>query len=206
MNEQQKRLMKDLNKKVGFLVLSVAGIFVLSSGSIDLINKFIAADMIGKGFGVIFAAFGSYNLGMVISGLIKIRKAGNPGLNQGVPQQSGVVVNNSVQTSGIAKEPDIFEKFNQELSRGLNQPGNINDLTGHLKGKIEEFNQKLDSDMTELEQQYEEMDNLRREVNKNVDDLYKDYQKLEQQMQITHGMIKTKKMVRDRVKQIRESK
>ena len=206
MNEQQKKIMKELNKKIGFLILSIGGIFVLSGGSLDLINKFTAADMIGKGFFVIFVAFGAYNLGMGVKGLGEMKRAGNTNINQGISQQGSAVVGGTIQASGITKEPDIFEQFNQELSRDLNNPGSIGDLTGHLKGKIEEFNQKLDSDVTELEQQYVEMDKLRKEVIKMNDDLHKDYQKLEQQMHITNGMIKTKRMVRDRVKQIRESK
>lgn len=200
MNEKQKIIIKDSGKKIGLVAISIAVILILSGGSLDLINKFTTADVMGKAFYIIFAAFGAYNLGMAIRGFVGLRETKAPGVNQSD-------VHDSAQVGGMTKEPDVFEQFSQELSRGLHNPGGTaGDLTSHLKTKIEEFNQKLDSDVTELEQQYTEMDKLRIEVNKNVDDLYKDYQKLEQQMQITNGMIKTKRVVRDRIKQLREGK
>lgn len=205
MNERPKQRYNKSLKNIGLILVSLGMIYMLSGGSLDIITKFNESDITGKIFYVALGALIAFNVGMIIKDWMDTRKS------KVIPvvMPTGVVntIGNNLQNEQPvnSNSQQIFENF-MHFPNSLNTDGLGQDAINHLRSKIEEFNQRLDSDVTELEVQYKEMDTLRKDIHKSVGDMYEEYQKLEQQMQITQNMIKTKKVIAERVKQLREKR
>ena len=202
MNEQQKKLIKDAAKNFGFIVISVAVLYMLSGGSLDVIKTFTEADIIVKIFYVVFGVVVVYYTGTIIRMGVEYVKSGK-GVH--VNRQSLQTQQPAINNPGILDYPEpektIFEKFDSSLSFNMDAGEG---LIPQLKGKIESFYDNLDSlSVEDLEQQYKEMDGLRKIVNKEVSDLYEQFKRLEQQMQLTLGMIRTKRAMGERIRQLR---
>lgn len=215
MNEKQKKLLKDIYKSIGLIGISLIVIYMLSSGSLNVYQTFMAADLMGKVFYILFTVVFAYNVGKTIRATVEVRKSGRI---KAVPNQNPGEVNIPLNNANVGsqqhavyqrplQESDPFDKFYGELVGGfdteLDDKGQY--MVKKLQNKVEEFNKRLDSDVDELEKQYEEMVTLKEYINKNVGDMHKEYKKLEDQMQLVRGMIRTKTMVRERIKQLREN-
>lgn len=207
MNELQKKLAKDAGKHFAFIIISAAVLYMLSGGSINTAT-FTEAAIIEKLFYILFGIVIVYYLAMLIKVGVKYSKAGEQ-LTQIIkqPAQQLMEVDNPKGIDEVIdySEPErsVFERFGGE-SFALNASIGDGMIVSQLKEKIESFYDNLDSlSLAELEQQYQEMEGIRKSVNKDVGELYEQYKKLEQQMQLTLGMIRTKKMMTDRIKQLR---
>lgn len=213
MNERQKKILKDAYKNVGLIVVSLIVVYMLGSGSSNIYQTFVDADVMGKIFYVLFGIIIMYNVGMVIRAAVEVRKAGSMNIQQmpvhGTPKE-GHMFNPSEtiqfenQSTQVMTDP--FNNFYEEVMGGINVE---NDNTGQemvnrLQGRIEDFNKRLDSDVEELEEQYKEMLVLREYINKTVGAMHREYKRLENQMQLVQGVIRTKKIVKERIKQLRE--
>lgn len=206
MNEYQKKLVKDAGKNLGLIAISLAVVYMLSGGSLDLIKTFTEAAIVEKVFYIVFGIVIVYNLGGLLRVGVEYVKAGKGQVPNTQPVVQPVV--NKATNNPIAEvidysqeEKPIFEKFDN-FNLGLDISGN--GLISDLRGKIESFYDNLDSlSLSELEAQYKDMEELRRTVNKEVSELYEQYKKLEQQMQLTLSMIRTKKVMGERIKQLR---
>lgn len=195
MNEYQKKLMKDAGKNIGLIGISLAVMYMLSGGSIDIVTTFTKADIMGKMFYILFGVVIVYNLGTLISIGIGYAKP-----NKGMLAQSPIVTNNTIQTPP-QQDNAVFERFDN-FNLGTDVLGS-DDMVTQLKGKVDQFYERLDDDVSDLEDQYKEMVDIRKVIVTKNEELYGLHKKLEQQMQLTQGMIRTKKLMGERVKQLR---
>ena len=195
MDKKQNEILKKIWKNAGFIGLSVIVIYTLSGGSWNIKTAFINTDIIGKFFYVLFGVLILYNLAMIGGAVAQIIKVGKEPLQE-VSGNAAPMVPQPVHA-----EQSAFANFGGEFSDDW-QNSSKDSMVAFLKTKVDQFSQRLNLDVGGLEQQYKEMEELRVTINKEVGDLYKEYQKLEQQMYMMSGMIRTKKIMDDRAKQM----
>lgn len=197
MNEMQTKIIKSAGKNVGLIGISLAVMYMLSGGSLDIVGTFTKADIMGKMFYILFGIVIVYNAGIIIRICTEYFKAKN-----GVPIQSNVtnVISNPAQAADAPQDKLIFERFN--MTGGIDA-FTSDDMVVQLKGKVDQFYEKLDDDVSDLEEQYKDMVDIRKVIVTKNEELYELHKKLEQQMQLTQGMIRTKKVMGERVKQLR---
>lgn len=231
MNERQKGLVRDIGKNIGMVGVSIGAVYVLGQ-SFNVVAAFKSTDIMGKIFYGIFGLLVLYNLAMAIRKLATMKKEVTPRqqpagvslpplqqpLQQGVSEhREGLPQYEYVQQPPQASAPmaypkqvspdSTFDKFNRELESNFEGLGISNELENrgmvdYIEKRVIEFNDRLDLDVSDLEEQYKEMEDLKKSIHQNVEAMHASYKKLEQQMQVTQGMIRTKKLVREKLKQM----
>jgi len=118
------------------------------------------------------------------------------------PPQDSQTMPLDADVNRIFQELDTVEQEEKPLDPGVAGK----QMLGQIHNVINSFGSKMDTDTVNLENQFRDMTKLRDDINQNVMKMYGEYKKLERQMQIVDHMIRAKKLLGERMKQIDETK
>lgn len=190
MNEIKEK--KDVLTNAGLMLLAGVMIYWLGPSW----NLFLAAPIIEKLFYALFSLVIIINLGIILKKIF-FKKTGKISFFR---KKDGTAdmepKNDEEQVSAIMRQ--INQEIQEVSSASSDDTGK--QLLGQMKNQINNFDTNLDKEADVLEKQYEEMNKLRNEINRNVGDMYSEYKTLERQMRIVDTMIKTRKLLGERTK------
>ena len=202
---------KELWKDVGLIILAGTMIYWLGP-SWDL---FINAPIIEKVFYGIFTLVILYKLLSMVKRIF-LKSEGTSLFKRKDKPTREVNQSPSVQEQLLGQpaalplmEPDIssiLQQINKELAGvSITNPESTGkQMIDQIKNKVNNFDVNLDEETNNLESQYQEMEKLRKGINQNVSETFVEYKRLERQMQIVDTMIKTKRLLGEKIRQLKE--
>ena len=201
---------KELWKDIGLALLAGAMIYWIGPSW----DMFVNAPFIEKGFYGLFTLVILYSLMSVIKKLFLkdrnipfLKKKANPAEMVNITNRS--LQGQLEQLAVPPSEPDvssILQQINRDIEESsLTNPENTGrQMIGQIKNRVDNFNINLDEEANNLENQYREMEKLKLGIHQNVSEMFTEYKRLERQMQIVDTMIKTKRLLGERIRQLKE--
>ena len=177
-------------------------------------DMFVNAPVIEKGFYGLFTLVILYSLMSVIKKLFLkdrnipfLKKKANPAEMVNITNRS--LQGQLEQLAVPPSEPDvssILQQINRDIEESsLTNPENTGrQMIGQIKNRVDNFNINLDEEANNLENQYREMEKLKLGIYQNVSEMFTEYKRLERQMQIVDTMIKTKRLLGEKIRQLKE--